>query len=55
MFSIYLFIELILLVVACYICFKSGKVEGATDMAMIMLEEKIINASHLSKLVEKIK
>ena len=41
--------------VACYVCFKSGKVEGATDMALIMLEEKIINASHLDKLVKKIK
>ena len=55
MFSLYLMIEIILLMVACYVCFKSGKVEGATDMALIMLEEKIINANHLDELVKKIK
>ena len=46
-------IHIFLLFSACASCYFAGKTNGAGDMGLVLLDEKIIKSSDLDKLTKK--
>lgn len=53
--SIMDFIQIVLMLVACFCCYHAGKFSGAVGMVNLMLDNKIIDEEHLDELKDKIK
>lgn len=53
-FTLMDFIQIILLLVACFTCYQAGKFNGAVGMVNMMLDNDIIKEEQLDELQEKI-
>lgn len=53
-FTVMDFIQIILLLLACFTCYHAGKFAGAVGMVNMMLDNDIIDEEHLDELKEKL-
>lgn len=51
--SLYEIIEIILLLLACYACYQSGVKRGITEVIDLIIDNDIITADDLNKLLDK--
>lgn len=47
-------IQILLLLLACFLCYHAGRFSGAVGMVNLMLDNNIIDEEHLDELTEKI-
>tara|TARA_R100001480_G_scaffold144968_2_gene143005 strand:+ start:4 stop:180 length:177 start_codon:yes stop_codon:yes gene_type:complete len=52
-YTLFDFIQIILLLTACLSCYIAGKSKGAGEMCEMLLDERIIKSSDLDKLNKK--
>ena len=52
-YTLFDFIQIILLLTACLSCYIAGKWKGAGEMCEMLLDERIIKSSDLDKLNKK--